>query len=1058
MHLLAGKGVLVRTTLAAWFLVIVCVSASAQSPTGSIGGIVFDPDAKIIAGAEIIIVNDLTRVQYETKTNNEGIYAVPNLPPGPYRVQVSKVGFKTLIKPDIILNVQDAITLNFTLPVGAESISVTVEGGSPVVNTTDAAVSTVVDRQFAENLPLNGRSFQSLIQLTPGVVVVPSQTEDGGQFSVNGQRAASNYWMIDGVSANIGTSAYFNTNNSTGGALGGFSIFGGTNSLVSVDALQEFRIQTSTYAPEFGRTPGGQISIVTRSGTDQFHGTVFNYFRNDALDANDWFTDSLGVRKPEERQNDFGGTFGGRILKDRTFFFFSYEGLRLRLPQVAQTTVPSLSARKDANTSVQPFLTAFPVPAVGAPDVGGASPFNASFSNRGSLDAYSLRVDDRLNSNVTIFGRYSYSPSELLSRGTVSSPLSDVSPGDITTQTATGALIWRISAAASNDFRLNYSRTLSTSSFRLDTFGGATPLASLPFPSGFDAGNGNFFFDIFSLANSNLFVGKNVRNLQRQINVVDGLSYQVGAHGLKFGVDFRRLTPQFGPRLYDQDVFFSDVPSAAMGTPAFSRINAYKEAELLLRNIGIYAQDTWKVLPRLTVTYGLRWDVDFSPASQNGPNLPAVMNYSSPANLALAPTGTNPFQTTWGNFAPRLGVAYKLAERQDRMTVLRGGFGVFYDLVTSEAGNLLASGYPFNASAFTFGGQFPLDATTSAPPPITPASLASGTLSAYNPHIELPYALEWNVALEQSLDTRNSLSVSYIGSVGRRLLQTEEIIGPNTNFGTVNLVGNTATSDYNALQIQYQRRLSAGLQALVSYTFAHSIDTASAGSVGNPSNAFAPSALANANRGDSDFDIRHAFTAGVTYQIPTPRIIQPFRSVLGNWSLQNVVQVRSAPPVDLYDSAFNELANSYYANIRPDIIAGVPLVLTGFQYPGGKAFNPAAFVIPPLDSVTGLPARQGDLGRNSLRGFGAKQWDMAVHRDFPIGERVRLQFRAELFNVLNHPNFGQPVGDLSNPHFGRSVQVLSASLAGGNLGSGGFYSLYQLGGPRSVQLALKLNF
>src|SRR4029077_8493531 len=233
-----------------------------------------------------------------------------------------------LIKPDIVLNVQDALAINFTLPIGAASEVVTVVGGAPLINTQDGGVSTVVDRQFAEQLPLNGRSFQTLIELTPGVVPTASNFHDNGQFSVNGQRASSNYWAVDGVSANIGIGASSTAypGNGLSGALGSFSAMGGTNSLVSVDALQEFRIQTSTYAPEFGRTPGGQISIVTRSGTNQFHGTAFDYLRNDVLDASDWFNGYINtppLPKAKERQNDFGGTLSGPIVKDRMFFFFS---------------------------------------------------------------------------------------------------------------------------------------------------------------------------------------------------------------------------------------------------------------------------------------------------------------------------------------------------------------------------------------------------------------------------------------------------------------------------------------------------------------------------------------------------------------------------------------------------------------------------------------------------------------------------------------------------------------------------------------------------------------
>jgi hypothetical protein len=473
----------------------------AQSPNGVINGLVGDPSNRVIVGADIVVANDVTGVKYTTKTNAEGIYVLPNLPPGPYRLQVSKLGFKTIIKPDITLNVQDALSINFTLPVGALYETVTVEGGTPLVNTESAAVSTVVDRQFAENLPMNGRSFQTLIYLTPGVVVTPSNAYDGGQFSVNGQRASSNYWMVDGVSANVGVSAGFNPGNGFSGALGSFSALGGTNSLVSIDAMQEFRIQTSTYAPEFGRTPGAQISIVTRSGTNQFHGTLFNYFRNNILDANDWFADSAGLPKPEERQNDFGGTFDGPILKNRTFFFFSYEGLRLRLPQVALDTVPDVAARQVAIAAMQPYLNGFPLPTPGAPDnpVTGIAQFNASFSNAAALDAYSLRIDHKLSNKWNLFGRYNYSPSDTINRGSGALTLSVIEPDRITTQTATAGATWSITSAATNDLRFNYSRTNGASYSYQDNFGGAVPLASLPLPNPFTSGDSSVQLLILSL-------------------------------------------------------------------------------------------------------------------------------------------------------------------------------------------------------------------------------------------------------------------------------------------------------------------------------------------------------------------------------------------------------------------------------------------------------------------------------------------------------------------------------------------------------------------------------
>jgi hypothetical protein len=357
-----------RVVFALILTMLLIRAVDAQMETARVSGQITDPAGRVIPKAGIKIVNLATGVISETASNDQGIYSVIGLIPGRYRMTVHKDGFREVVLDGLALNVQDVVDQNFRLEIGSVDESVTVTANALNINTSDATVSTVVDRQFAENLPLNGRSFQTLIQLTPGVVTVASNGNDGGQFSINGQRSSANYWMVDGVSANIGVPATFTQGDGMSGALGSFSVQGGTNSLVSVDAMQEFRIQTSTYAPEFGRTPGGQISIVTRSGTDQFHGSVFDYVRNDVLDANDWFADKDGLPKPMESQNDFGGTFSGPIIKDDTFFFFSYEGLRLSLPQVAESLVPDLSSRQNASPAMQPYLNAFPLPTPGTPD------------------------------------------------------------------------------------------------------------------------------------------------------------------------------------------------------------------------------------------------------------------------------------------------------------------------------------------------------------------------------------------------------------------------------------------------------------------------------------------------------------------------------------------------------------------------------------------------------------------------------------------------------------------------------------------------------------------
>src|SRR5215469_15714428 len=417
------------------FLQVVCLLAftgvlCAQSTDASLSGRVTDASKARIVIAKITIVSLDTNIRYQTESNAAGEYSLTNLPPGRYRIEVEKADFKTLVKPEVILHVQDVLDIDFEMQVGPASETIRVESGAPLVNTESATVSTLVDSKFVEDLPLNGRSFQTLIMLTPGVVVTPTAFDDQGQFSVNGQRADANYFTVDGVSANFGVTGYLPLVQGGTGGLPALSASGGTNSLVSVDAMQEFRVQTSSFAPEFGRTPGGQVSIVTRSGTNAFHGTLFVYFRNSVFDANDWFVNYNHLKAPEERQNDFGGVFGGPMVKDKTFFFFSYEGLRLRQPLTQQTVVPDSASRQQAPAAMQPYLAAYPV-ANGPELAPGAAQFTAGFSDPSSLDATSIRLDHQVSSRWSLFGRYNYSPSSLTERG----PLQGYEPNLATTGT-----------------------------------------------------------------------------------------------------------------------------------------------------------------------------------------------------------------------------------------------------------------------------------------------------------------------------------------------------------------------------------------------------------------------------------------------------------------------------------------------------------------------------------------------------------------------------------------------------------------------------------------------
>ena len=1036
--------------LAALSLYLFTALLHAQSTNAAVTGRVTDPSKGVIGAARVAAVSTSTNLRYETLTNGSGEYSLGNLPPGPYRMEIDKAGFKRLVKPDLVLHVQDALEIDFEMTLGAASETVTVEAGAPLVNTESGTVSTVVDHAFVESLPLNGRSFQTLITLTPGVVVTATAQQDQGQFSVNGQRADGNYFTVDGVSANFGVTGFIALAQTAGGALPALSASGGTNSLVSVDAMQEFRVLTSSFAPEFGRTPGGQISIVTRSGSNAFHGTLFEYFRNDKLDARDWFVNFNGLPKPAERQNDFGGVLGGPVIKNRTFFFFSYEGLRLRQPASQQSVVPDAASRQQAPATMQPYLNAFPVPN-GASLGAGLAQFNAGYSNPSSLDAASIRLDHAISSKLNLFGRYNYSPSSLDQRAPLlAGPILSMTESLASTvHTATVGVTQIITSGIANEVRANYSNQRVAITWALDNFGGAVPIPdSTLFPMGHSSADG--FFNFYIPAIGEYIQGNQGTNEQRQINVIDNLSVTKAAHQLKFGVDYRWLAPFESPYSYRQFVQFSGLSAAPGGALSGLAVAANTQAmqgnALLSHNFSLYGQDTWKITPRFTLTYGLRWDVNPALEGKNSANDPFTATGIGTPAMALAPRGTPLYQTTYGNVAPRVGFAWQLGGSPNE-TVLRAGAGVFYDLGSGSLG-AVSFYFPYNVfKILTPPVPFPLSPENAAPPPLT-TDLPATTILVADPHLKLPRTYEWNLALEQSIGRSQSLSLTYVGAIGRDLLRETQLANVNANFPNVSYTTGTATSDYHALQLKFERRLSRGLQALASYTFSHSIDSSSTDAYGTRLNTPASLADPDIDRGDSNFDIRHASTIGLTYDLPPVGSSKVAHQILGGWSLDAFVLARTAPPVNVVGTTFNSVGVSLTP--RPNLNPGVPLELYGSGYPGGKIFNKAAFTPAPA-------GQQGNLGRNVLRGFNATQADIGVQRIFRITEGVGLRFRGEFFNILNHPNFGSPTNSLPSALFGHSTQTLANFLGPGGA-NGGFNPLYQIGGPRSIQLALKLQF
>jgi hypothetical protein len=1021
-------------------VLLIAIPGLAQQ--AQLSGVIEDPSGGRVDKAAIKVISEDTQATRRTESNSSGFYSVPDLPPGHYRLEVDAQGFQKLNRAGIVLEVTQAARLDFRLEVSTTAATVNVTADASPINTTDASVSMTVDRDLVENLPLNGRSFQQLITLAPGVNLSGGQNlGDWGEFSVNGQRPTSNYFTVDGVNANLGS-----TLGATNGSGETLNAAGGTNSLVSVDALQEFRILTSSFAPEFGRTPGGQVILLTRSGTNDFHGTLFEYLRNDVLDANDWFANRAGAERAALRFNDFGGTLGGPINKDKTFFFFSYEGELLRQPQFSITSVPDLASRQAAPAAVQPLLNGFPVP--NGPELGnGLAEFSAGYSNPIHANATSLRVDHIFGPNLTGFGRYSYAPSSSAIRGGDEQALSGVYRTSFLAQSITGGLTYSISPRLVNETRVNWSENLTQVNSTLDNFGGATP------PS-----NSTLFLPPYSPSNLlatvsvgyplEYLVGYSGGNKPRQVNILDGLSFSIGAHQLKVGVDYLRSLPIDAPNpelLYS----FNNVASAVNNQMLFySSYAATVRADAT--EFSSYGQDTWKINSRLTLTYGLRWDINPPPHDRypnNGNYVPLMGNYVT-GDVSVGAAGSSLWSTKYTNFAPRFGSAYQLRQVPGWETVLRAGGGLFYDVATEGATALpIQDGFPNLGYVLVPVTSFPVSPSIAVPPPVSLTSPAPGSaFYVYPRDLAAPRSWQWNVSLQQGLGSAQTLTVSYVAALGRDLLygQFYPSVGPNDY--QVYFTDNSSRSNYQALQVQYQRRLRHDLTATATYTWSHSLDDASSDIA-----ELLPGTIlsAGSNWGPSDFDIRHSFKAAVSWSLPTPVGAEWVKAVTEGWGLDAFVTARSALPVDI-GSYNNNLSGGYYFFLRPDVVSGYPEYLYGSQYPGGKAFNPAAFVI--------NPNAQGNLGRNALRGFDLMETDLSARRTFHVSERFKLLVRIDLFNLFNHPNFANPNPTIGNGTFGQSIGMANGSL-GGTLGGGSsLNSVFQTGGPRTIQLSLKLQF
>ncbi len=1051
-------GMAARPRISYWLLILcLCMACSvkialAQTGTATISGTVTDPSGKVVPDADVSAVNMDTNAASSTKTNADGIYVVAALQPGRYRVRVSKQGFRQIELTDVNLNVQDLVSRNFRLEVGTIAEVITVQGNGININTSDGSVSTVIDRDFVDEIPLNGRTLQNLLPLSPGVF--PDQVSAGGPtgnvgdsgYSVNGNRdAGSLNWSIDGVSGNFGATLQNYTPDSLAA---GMTVLNTTQSLVSLDALQEFRLSTSSYGVEYGVAPGAQVQLQSRSGVNQLHGSAYDYLRNTVFDANDWFAQNEGLSKAPEQQNDFGGTLGGPIWiphlfdgKEKAFFFFSFEDLHLLQPVVeSDQPVPTAAYIQSAPATLQPYLSAFPAPSPNTDLGNGWALWNASFSQPSRLQAWSIRGDYDLSKSVKFFARVNDTPSNVTAL--TDAYQTHLIMNDLTT---TVGMTLTPTPTLTSDFRFNFSRSTyaATESLLPSSYGGnpGPATAVLTPPSQYLTPGSGYFSDI--VFEDDTLPGEPALDLENQAsklhqwNIVDGLKWQLGRHVLKFGGEWNRHTAIQQPIAYSETVFFYSLSSISASTADELDLESepFVVSSITTRS-ALYAGDTWKATDRLSIDYGVRWELPF-PTYFSGPYTPFyISSIADPNNPTLRQSRTQ-YNMTWRNFAPRLGVAYLLRDSANYETVLRTGGGLFYS--TQLGQGIGGVNYPDQAFTSNFEIPFPIDPSLLAPPQtgvVTAEGLSENSLVGVDQHLAVPRVWEWNVSVEQRLGASQSLTVSYVGSAGRKLFFDPAFFPASDVVEAFNFTENGSRSDYNSLQIKYDRHITHGLQALASYTWAHSIDNAS-------QDSFEDAPL----WGNSDFDVRNTVALAMIYDIPGAQHDMALKVLTSGWEISNNFQAHSGLPVTgLFAKTSNILPNGEFSYVPAELVPGQPIYLHGSEYPGGTKLNRAAFTQPAAGT-------EGDVKRNEFRDLGFWQLDTSIQRKFSLGEKWGLlRFRMDAFNLFNHPNFGGFfVRNLTtSPLFGQAVNM--ADLLGPS------EQIYNSGGPRSFQLSLRYEF
>lgn len=1033
---------------------------SAQTIGGKLSGTVTDSNGAVVANARVVAKNVAANVERETTTDLNGQYFLSELRPGKYVVRISAEGFRTFQAESVDVQVATQTSLDATLQTGPVTEVINVVGGTTQIETHTSDLGGVVTGQTTRDLPLNGRDFAQLTRLVAGASV---DSEGGaGAFVVNGQRASSNNFLVDGVDANNP----FLQINASGPS-------GTSAAIASVDAIQEFKVQTDLYSAEFGRFSGAVVNLITRSGNNDYHGSTYEFFRNNVLDSNNLFLKAAGFDRPPLHNNQYGGVFGGPLMKDRSFFFISYEGIQQSFASIANGTVPSLLARSIADPRIRPVVDQIVLP--NGPSVAG-NPLLAQFtgSTASSIDEnnFSVRVDHQITSRDLFFARYSFGD------GTQEFPSSAVGvPPNVVERTPSRvqnlAVNWThpFTSRLVNEARFGFNRQSSSSNnMALSLFGaipapviGQTPV----FPTVIVADE---------TLNNNIVGGATGpdRNAFNTFQAIDNLTWARDNHTVKFGFDFRRVQIN---RINESDnggtagiiifpstqALIGDVPQAFINQTG-NRYRAFR-----FSNFDFYGQDDYRLLSNFTLNLGLRYELN-TVLSENHGLLTNVVADSS-GRLVLTSPGGDPYRGDHNNWAPRVGFAY--SPFQSARLALRGGFGVYYDLNTLIATNL-ASNPPVTKINTVFQSPTPPFLQWPDFLPLLPFITAPFGAAAQVPlNLRSPYSYHYNLSIQYQLPADTLVQVAWVGSRGVKLLRERIsnfllpfglVPGPVTcctdrRFGLIEVNEDSAQSHYESMQVTLNHKFNRAFMVLANYTWSHSIDDASTLGLFGTSIFGARSASpfpsdpnnARLERGHSNFDVRHVLSISYIVYLPIKQLLlkNAPSGLADGWTIQGVTSIRTGQPYTValgFDNAGVGDVTPFFSQ-RPNYVAGQPLTLGDRRGPDLR-LNPAAFAVP-------APGTFGNLGRNTLRGPGFSQFDFSIFKITKLTERLSMQFRAEFFNIFNHPNFALPTesANLLVPPNQLGVSTSTVNTQNQTVGS-----VFAQGGPRNIQFAIRFNF